>query len=58
VLKEIDNNTLESIVGGSETISSSMISSLTNVIKFIYEVGTGVGSAMRRLFDKDMCPTK
>jgi hypothetical protein len=21
-------------------------------------VGTGVGSAMRRLFDKDMCPTK
>lgn len=58
MLKEIDDNTLESLVGGSENISSTVINALTNVIKFIYEVGTGLGSGVRRIIDNDMCPTK
>ena len=58
MLKEIDNDTLESLVGGSGNISSTVINALTNVIKFIYEVGTGLGSGLRRIIDNDMCPTK
>ena len=58
VLKEIDNKELELLIGGSENISSTFINSLTNVIKFIYEVGAGLGSGLRRIIDNDMCPTK
>ncbi len=58
MLKEIDNKTLESLVGGSGNISSTVINALTNVIKFIYVVGTGLGSGVRRIIDNDMCPTK
>ena len=58
MLKEIDNKTLESLVGGSGNISSTLINALTNVIKFIYVVGTGLGSGVRRIIDNDMCPTK
>ena len=58
MLKKIDDNELQSIVGGSSSISSSIINALTNIIKFFYDAGSGVGSAFRRIHDNDMCPTK
>ena len=58
MLKEIKDSELETIVGGSTSISSSIINALTNIIKFFYDVGSGVGSAFRRVHDKDLCPTK
>ena len=58
MLKEIDDIELETIVGGGTSISSSVINALTNIIKFFYDVGSGVGSALRRMHDKDLCPTK
>ncbi len=58
MLKEIKDKELETIVGGSSNISSSVINALTNIIKFFYDAGSGVGSAIRRIHDKDMCPTK
>ena len=59
MLNRIDDKTLENIVGGSsETISSTVINALGNIIKFLYDVGSGVGSAFRRIHDNDMCPTK
>ncbi len=58
MLKEIKDKELETIVGGSSNFSSSVINALTNIIKFFYDAGSGVGSAIRRIHDKDMCPTK
>ena len=58
MLKKISDNDLETIIGGSGSISSSVINALTNIIKFLYETGSGVGSAFRRIHDKDLCPTK
>ncbi len=58
MLKEINDKDLETIVGGTGTISSSVINALSNIIKFLYETGSGVGSAFRRIHDKDLCPTK
>ncbi|MBQ6538907.1 MAG: bacteriocin [Bacilli bacterium] len=58
MLKEINDKELESIVGGSGSISSSVINAITNIIKFLYDTGSGVGSAIRRIHDKNLCPTK
>ncbi len=58
MLKQIKDEELERIVGGGGTISSSVINALTSIIKFLYDVGSGVGSAFRRFNDKDLCPTK
>lgn len=46
---------LEKIYGGT-TVSSAIINAFTNIIKVLMEAGHGVGSAIRRIGEGNMCP--
>jgi len=50
---EIRNEEMKTIVGGA--ISYSMINAFSKLITTIYEVGRGIGSAVRRLVNKSYC---
>lgn len=56
-MKELSNQELYLITGGVD-ITAPIINALTNVFKVIYEAGSGLGSAIRRISSNDMCPTK
>ncbi len=49
---------LDKIIGGGSSISGTVLNAFTTIIKFIYEVGEGVGSSIRRIRDGDLCPLK
>ena len=57
ILKEISNEELNQIVGGTD-ITAPIINALTNVFKVLYDAGSGLGSAIRRITSNNMCPTK
>lgn len=52
----IDNDNLSNIKGGANAISSTLINAFTNVIKVLYDAGHGVGSAIRRFAEGNLCP--
>ena len=56
-MKEINSEELTKIVGGTD-ITAPIINALTNVFKVLYESGSGLGSAIRRITNNEMCPTK
>lgn len=55
-MKKISVSRLENIVGGSAYISGTIINAFVNVIKLIMTAGEDVGSSIRRLTEKNMCP--
>lgn len=55
-MKQIDDNILETIYGGSTTITGTIINALTNVIKILKEAGYSLGSGLRRINDNNLCP--
>ena len=57
-MEKIDNDKLENIVGGSSTITGTILSAFTNIIRILYDAGEGVGSAIRRLSENELCPLK
>jgi len=58
MIKEIKDEELNKISGGTNTITSGIINACTNLIKVLYSAGEGVGSGIRRIHDDDLCPTK
>lgn len=50
---EIKNEEMKNIVGGA--ISYSMINAFSKMIATLYEIGRGVGSALRRIAGKNYC---
>lgn len=54
----IDDRQLESILGGASTVSGTVINAFVNIIKVLLEAGEGVGSSIRRVVEKDICPLK
>ncbi len=46
---------LENIYGGT-TVSSGIINAFTNIIKVLMDAGHGVGSALRRIGEGNLCP--
>ena len=50
---EIKNEEMKTIVGGA--ISYSMINAFSKMISTLYEMGRGIGSAVRRLIKKNYC---
>ena len=56
IVKKINDDMLDNIVGGSSTISGTILNAFTNIIKILYEAGEGVGSAIRRLSENNLCP--
>ena len=56
-MREVSNEELTNITGGGD-ITAPIINALTNVFKILYEAGSGLGSAIRRIANNSMCPTK
>ena len=54
-MNRIDDCILETIVGGA-SISGTILNAFTNIIRILYEAGSGVGSAIRRLSENNLCP--
>lgn len=53
----INSEKLASIRGGAtNTITAGIINAFTNIIKVLYEAGHGVGSAIRRISENNLCP--
>jgi len=55
-MKEIDSNLLDSINGGTNTISSTVINAFTNLIKLLKDAGYSLGSGVRRIGEEKLCP--
>ena len=54
-MKNCKHSELEMIVGGTN-VTGSLINSFSSFIKTIMEVGSQVGSALRRISEGNMCP--
>ena len=52
-----NNNDLREVYGGS-TISGTVVNGFVDLIKILYDAGKGIGSAIRRIVDNDLCPLK
>lgn len=57
-MSKLDNDKLENIVGGGSTITGTILNAFTNIIRILYDAGEGVGSAIRRLSENELCPLK
>lgn len=57
-LKKIDDNKLDNITGGADTISGTVIRAFVEVIELFVDAGRGVGSAIRRVAEGNICPLK
>lgn len=58
-MTKINNQKLDNITGGATNyISGTIINAFVNVIKLLMEAGEGVGSSIRRVSEKNVCPLK
>ncbi len=55
-MKKIENENLDTIYGGTTTISGPIINALVNVIKVLKEAGYSLGSGIRRISENSLCP--
>ena len=55
-MKDARVEELVNIYGGTTTVTSSVINAFTNIIKVLMEAGHGVGSAIRRIGENNLCP--
>ena len=55
---KIDDVSLEKISGGATTVTGTLISAFGDVFKIFFDVGHAVGSSIRRMSDKQLCPIK
>ena len=54
-MKKVDDLELDCVTGG-DSISGIVINAFTNVIKVLMDAGRGVGSAIRRVAEGNLCP--
>ena len=55
-MKKIEDEGLEIILGGATTITGTLMSAVGEVLKVIFDAGPSVGSSIRRINDKNLCP--
>ncbi|MBQ2909733.1 MAG: hypothetical protein IJE53_02885 [Bacilli bacterium] len=55
-MKKIEEEKLEMISGGGTTITGTLVSAISEVFKVLYDAGHAVGSSIRRMNDKSLCP--
>lgn len=53
---KIENEKLDIICGGGVSFTGTLVSALTDVIKMLYDAGHAVGSSVRRVKEKELCP--
>ncbi len=56
-MKKIDGKKLDRIVGG-DSVSGTVIRAFTDVIELLVDAGRGIGSAIRRIAEGNVCPLK
>lgn len=54
----ISDNDLDKISGGGTNVTGTLVSAIGDVLKIIYQSGHAVGSSIRRMSDKNLCPIK
>lgn len=56
----MDRVSLEKLkkISGGATISGTIISAFTGLVKVLYDAGCSVGEAIRRIVDGELCPLK
>lgn len=57
-MKLLENEKLDKIIGGSDSITGTVINAMVNLIKMLEEAGYRLGSGIRRLSENDICPLK
>lgn len=54
-MKNVSKKDLKEITGGTTSISGPIITAVVNVINLIEDIGRGLGSAIRRIKDDNLC---
>ena len=57
-MNKIEEEKLDLIYGGSNTISGTIINAITGVIKVLYDAGHAFGSSIRRISEDKLCSIK
>ena len=57
-MKNVSNDKLMDIRGGSITYTATLINALCRVVDIIFEVGKNIGSSIRRSNEDTICPLK
>ncbi len=55
-MSKVDEEKLDIICGGGTSITGTLVSAITDVIKVLYDAGHAVGSSIRRIKEKELCP--
>ena len=55
-MKKIEEENLDSIYGGTTTVTGPIINAVVNVIKVLKEAGYSLGSGIRRISENHLCP--
>ena len=56
-MQELSSMELEAITGGV-TLSGTLINSFATIIKVLVSIGHDLGSAIRRMSERQICPLK
>ena len=56
-MRNLEDDDLRNMYGGT-TITGTILSSMVNLIKILYDAGKSSGSAIRRIVDDSLCPLK
>lgn len=57
-MKKIEQTELDNIIGGSDTISGTVIRAFIDAIELFVDAGRSFGSAIRRIAEGNVCPLK
>ena len=56
ILSKIEEQELNNIIGGGDTVTGTILNAFTNIIKILYDAGEGLGSSIRRISEGNLCP--
>ena len=55
-MSKIKEENLETIYGGTNTVTGPIINAVVNVIRVLKEAGYSLGSGIRRIGEDKLCP--
>ena len=56
-MNQLENKELLEIIGGA-SITGTIINAATTAARFVYSIGQSLGSSLRRISGKTLCPLK
>lgn len=54
-MKKLSDKEMASINGGASYFSATLVSALTKAGSTLFDIGRSLGSAIRRIYEKDIC---